>query len=187
MDASMKRLLFLSCFMTMGVLADIAMSPAAAQGRRTVTCESSGNRFTQCPAPWHDARVDRELSSTRCVRGRNWDIHGRNIWVNGGCRATFVASGNDGRERFGGSDGHRPVGDSRRRSRDSGRGGRIVACGSSDNRYRRCDTYVDRGDRVRLMVNDSSTRCVEGRNWGVLRHSIWVDRGCRGRFLVGGR
>ncbi len=56
-----------------------------------------------------------------------------------------------------------------------------VLCGSADNRYQECATPF-RGAAV-LSENLSKTRCIEGQNWGSRRGSIWVDRGCRGRFV----
>ena len=55
-----------------------------------------------------------------------------------------------------------------------------VLCESSNNRYRECRTNF-RG-RAILTQNISSTRCVEGQNWGSRDGLVWVDRGCKGRF-----
>ncbi|HLM53511.1 MAG TPA: DUF3011 domain-containing protein, partial [Pseudoxanthomonas sp.] len=60
---------------------------------------------------------------------------------------------------------------------DSGGG---VVCESNKNRYRECATGF-RGRAV-LIDNFSRTRCVEGDNWGSGNGSVWVDRGCKGRF-----
>jgi hypothetical protein len=60
-----------------------------------------------------------------------------------------------------------------------GSGGTVV-CESNNNRYRQCETGF-RGRAV-LIDNFSRTRCVEGDNWGSGNGSVWVDRGCKGRF-----
>lgn len=56
-----------------------------------------------------------------------------------------------------------------------------ITCSSKDNRRRECDTPF-RG-RAALVENISGTRCIEGRNWGSERGRVWVDNGCRGRFV----
>lgn len=59
-----------------------------------------------------------------------------------------------------------------------------VICSSNDKRYKECRTPF-RG-RARLVENISGTRCVEGRNWGSRQGLVWVDDGCRGRFVDSG-
>ena len=59
-----------------------------------------------------------------------------------------------------------------------------IICSSNDKRYRECRTPF-RG-RARLQQNISSTRCIEGRNWGSRQGLVWVDNGCRGRFIDSG-
>lgn len=60
--------------------------------------------------------------------------------------------------------------------------GAVVTCSSNDNRRSQCGTPF-RGRAV-LVENLSGTRCVEGRNWGSGDGYVWVDRGCRGRFVA---
>lgn len=64
-----------------------------------------------------------------------------------------------------------------------GTGGSVL-CGSEDNRRRTCRTGFS--GRASLSENLSKTRCVEGQNWGSGNGTVWVDRGCRGRFVAGG-
>jgi hypothetical protein len=61
--------------------------------------------------------------------------------------------------------------------------GGSVLCESKDNRRSTCNTGF-RGRAV-LSQNLSSTRCVEGQNWGSGNGVVWVDRGCRARFVQG--
>lgn len=56
-----------------------------------------------------------------------------------------------------------------------------VLCESDNNRYRECRTGF-RGRAV-LTRNLSQTRCIEGQNWGSGNGVVWVDRGCKGRFV----
>ncbi|MFY2765108.1 DUF3011 domain-containing protein [Arenimonas sp. MALMAid1274] len=69
---------------------------------------------------------------------------------------------------------------------DDGRYGSagIVRCESNDDRTRRCN--VDTRGGVRIVQQDSRSPCIEGRTWGYDRRGIWVTRGCRARFEVGG-
>ena len=62
--------------------------------------------------------------------------------------------------------------------------GDSVLCGSKNNRRSTCNTGF-RG-RAALSENLSKTRCVEGQNWGSGNGVVWVDRGCRARFVEGG-
>ncbi len=59
-----------------------------------------------------------------------------------------------------------------------------ITCESSGNQFKEC--RIQTGGRVRLTQNISNTRCVYGRTWGFDWNAIWVDRGCRGRFMVNG-
>lgn len=59
----------------------------------------------------------------------------------------------------------------------------VVTCESRESRRVECDMNT-RGE-VRLMRQLSKTTCIEGRNWGLNRSSIWVEGGCRGVFASG--
>ena len=61
--------------------------------------------------------------------------------------------------------------------------GQTLICSSTDHRRRECRTPF-RGRPV-LVENISRTRCVEGVNFGGGGGTMWVDRGCRGRFAEG--
>lgn len=60
---------------------------------------------------------------------------------------------------------------------------RTVTCESRNYRYRYC--RVDTDNRVRLERQRSSTRCLQGENWGYDARGVWVDRGCAADFRVG--
>jgi len=64
------------------------------------------------------------------------------------------------------------------------RSGQMVYCGSDDGRRHECSVDTSRG--VSLSAQRSETPCVQGRTWGFRKGYIWVDRGCRGDFLVTG-
>ena len=59
-----------------------------------------------------------------------------------------------------------------------------VTCESKDNKQVECDMNT-RGE-VRIVQQLSKTRCVEGQNWGLFKHSVWVNGGCRAVFESGG-
>ena len=61
--------------------------------------------------------------------------------------------------------------------------GQTVTCSSTDNRRRDCRTPFQ--GRPVLVENLSNTRCVDGTNFGGGGGTMWVDRGCRGRFTEG--
>ncbi len=55
-----------------------------------------------------------------------------------------------------------------------------VTCESQDNKYRECRAF---NGRARLDRTLSDAPCIEGRTWGTRNGVVWVDRGCRGRFV----
>ncbi|WP_374604009.1 DUF3011 domain-containing protein [Arenimonas sp.] len=69
---------------------------------------------------------------------------------------------------------------------DGYRGGaQVLRCESIKQRDRYCP--VDTRGGVRIVRQESRADCVLGRTWGYDRGGIWVTRGCRGHFEVGGR
>lgn len=140
----------------LGLLALCVGMPVMAQG--TVVCESKNNGYRECYTGFRGPPVlVRQLSDSGCREGRSWGHRPGAVWVSRGCRAVFE-------EVHGGG----------------GWGGDTVRCESRDGRYTECRTSF-RGP-AELVEQLSSTRCVEGRNWGRTRGGIWVDGGCRGLF-----
>ena len=79
----------------------------------------------------------------------------------------------------------------RRRIRDRQAGrpsrlgkGSLVRCESQANRIERCPADTRKG--VRLARQLSASDCVENLDWGHDDKGIWVARGCRAEFRVGG-
>ena len=66
-----------------------------------------------------------------------------------------------------------------------GQSGGTVSCSSDDGRRHHCDANTRNG--VRLVQQRSDSPCREGESWGFDERGIWVDRGCRADFIVGGR
>lgn len=175
------------------------LGPAAALADE-VTCESKDNRQVECDLDTRgDVRLVRQLSKSPCVEGESWGLFKHSIWVKDGCRGVFASDGGerrDGRDNGGRYDDDRR-GDDRHgdgRGRDDGYGGGYagrgqddsnglpdrVTCESRDNRQVECDMNT-RGN-VRVAQQLSKTACVEGRSWGLNRHSVWVKDGCRAVF-----
>lgn len=131
-----------------------------------VTCESIDNRRQECRIDTSGGVTQtRQLSSTQCVRDRNWGVGRGVVWVSGGCRAEFRSTRGDS------GGGNRPP---------SGGRPAEVTCESQDNRRVECPMLTAGG--VRLLRQLSKTQCVQGRTWGILPRAIWVSGGCRGVF-----
>lgn len=60
-----------------------------------------------------------------------------------------------------------------------------ITCGSKNDSYQACP--VDTSGGVRLSRQLSSQGCWQDDTWGFDRNRIWVDRGCRAEFQVGGQ
>jgi hypothetical protein len=60
-----------------------------------------------------------------------------------------------------------------------------ITCSSNDGRRNWCDIGGRRD--ARLVRQISGSACVRDSTWGVDRRGLWVDRGCRAEFVVGGR
>lgn len=59
--------------------------------RWTVTCSSTGGRFTYCNLPGRgEVEVYKQLSSGACNYGQSWGVEGNRLWVSNGCRAEFA-------------------------------------------------------------------------------------------------
>jgi hypothetical protein len=164
-----RMLLLISLF----VLFLVPLSAVRAQGNGdAVDCASRNYAYTRCDVPWRDARIVRQLSDTQCVRGRNWGIDRRGIWVDGGCAARFVAAGRGG--DYGG--GWRP---------DAGWDRRFaISCASNNYEYNFCGVDLGGGGRAYLERQTSGSPCIEGRTWGANRAGIWVVQGCAGVFTI---
>lgn len=141
-----------------------------------IDCESRNYGYNRCDVPWRDARLVRQLSDTTCVRGRNWGIDRRGIWVDRGCAGRFVPAGggHHGGPGYGGGWRPGPDWDSRF----------SVRCASRDYDYTFCAVDVGRGGRAFLENQISNSACIEGRTWGWNRAGIWVNNGCEGIFTI---
>ena len=58
----------------------------------------------------------------------------------------------------------------------------IVTCESKHKRYNTCP--IKSNTRVTLKQQTSKNDCTQGRTWDYDERSIWVDKGCKGKFEV---
>lgn len=134
-----------------------------------VVCQSSNNRRRTCNKPSNQTvRIERQLSNTRCTQGVNWGQNRSQIWVDNGCSARFVPTGNNWDNGWGGGGNH---------------WNREVVCESRNFRLSQCNWHSNWGF-PQLVQQISQVRCVRDRNWGYNRSRghIWVNDGCAARF-----
>jgi hypothetical protein len=60
-----------------------------------------------------------------------------------------------------------------------------ITCSSNNGKRNWCDIGPSRD--VRLVRQISGSPCVRGDTWGLDNRGLWVDRGCRAEFAIGGR
>lgn len=157
-----------------GLFAEAGFGGSAGRPGEAVRCESIEGGYRECRLGARGrVQLVRQLSDARCVQGRTWGQRGGMVWVNGGCRAEFAASGSGGP-----GGGWSPVG-------PGGAGnaaGRTITCSSEDGRLARCPWDWHLG-RPMLVERLSGARCDEGYSWGMNGPGeIWVSQGCRARF-----
>lgn len=177
----MKVLGLLLGVVTAGLIGVVPEAQARGDGY-IVRCESINDRDNYCPIETGGGvYIERNLSRTACIEGRNWGYDRNGIWVTDGCRADFAVPqgyGNGRGWQYGQGRG-RPYRDEY--NQDYGRGERVI-CESHKNRYAYCDVGGIRN--AELVRQYSSSSCVYRRTWGYDRGGVWVTQGCRAEFLV---
>lgn len=168
--------------------AEVVLPPPPVRGanaEETVSCASNDRKFQRCEVGrWRDAKLVRQDSRADCVRGETWDLDATSLWVKDGCRGTFAEAGRGrGRPPRG---GHGPGGSSPEPSAPATPWDREIrfGCESSDQKYRFCTVDVGRKGWVELEKRESKAECVQDRSWGWNRAGVWVDKGCRAKFVV---
>lgn len=139
--------------------------PASGQ---TITCTSEGGARKYCPVETRgNVQLLKQNSNAPCTHGTSWGFDTHGIWVNKGCSADFVAGVPD-----------HPQVEAAEKKADQ-----RVSCSSNDGRKNYCDVDT-RGAKVQLARQTGPAPCDEGSSWGYDKQGIWVDRGCRGEFVV---
>ena len=129
-----------------------------------IYCASDDRRRNWCPVDTRGGvRLVRKRSDSACVWGDSWGYDRKGVWVDRGCRADFEI----------GQAGWQP--DQKQ----------VIYCASDDMHRNFCN--VNTGEGVRLIRQRSDADCIYNRTWGFERGRIWVDRGCRADFVIGGR
>ncbi|WP_426164758.1 DUF3011 domain-containing protein [Sandarakinorhabdus sp. DWP1-3-1] len=179
-------------FMFAGAAALLAMlgvaGPATAQGTNRIKCESQNYRPASCAiGDAADVRITQVIGG-RC-QGDDWRWDRRAIFVQNGCRAFFdvVQRGGGGGGGYpgGGYPGGGFPGGGYPGGGYPGGGGQqqLVTCESRDYQPARCAADTRGGVRITRLRGG---QCVQGQTWGFDRGGIWVNRGCRADFIVGG-
>lgn len=136
-----------------------------ASGTQVINCSSDDMRRHVCPVnTGGDVRLIRQRSEADCVYGSTWGFDVQGIWVDRGCRADFLIGGNYGQPGGGGQ--------------------QTITCSSDDMNRNVCPADTSGG--VQLIRQFSSADCDFNSTWGYDAQGIWVDRGCRAEFRLGG-
>ncbi|HYM05616.1 MAG TPA: DUF3011 domain-containing protein [Terriglobales bacterium] len=136
----------------------------------TVTCSSDDGERHYCSADTRGGvQLLRQISGSPCELNRTWGYDDRGIWVDRGCRAEFQPGGGS----MGVDYGNPPV------------AARRVTCSSNDDDERK-HCPADTAGGVRLVRQISGSPCELNRTWGYDSRGIWVDKGCRAEFEIGG-
>ena len=158
-----------------GCRADFEIGSSGWSGDRdtqSIYCASEDMASRRCPADTsRGVQLVRQRSEADCIYGRTWGYNDRGIWVDRGCRADFQVGGDKDEDWDDRED--RGFGDVQ-----------TIYCASDDMDRQRC--FADTRSGVRLLRQRSEARCEYGRTWGYDNRGIWVDRGCRADFQVGG-
>ena len=129
-----------------------------------IYCASDDGGRHFCPVRTEmGVRLARQRSQSECILGRTWGYTRRGIWVDQGCRADFdlgATSNNNSSQT------------------------QVISCSSDDMRWHSCQADTSNG--VRLLRQRSEADCLYGSTWGYDDRGIWVDRGCRAEFEIGG-
>jgi hypothetical protein len=131
---------------------------------QTITCSSDDGRRNYCSIDTgRGVRLSRQISGSPCIQNQTWGFDNRGIWVDRGCRAEFSVGGGG-----------------------NWQGGQTITCSSDDGRRNYCNANGAYPRDVTMTRQISGSACIQNQTWGVDNRGIWVDRGCRAEFSVGG-
>ncbi len=132
---------------------------------KKITCASNQYRRSTCDVGGIilQAQLIQQHSRTECIEGVSFGIDQTSIWVDKGCRATFIVDVAPDLDE-----------------------GKTVACASIGNRPKSCAVARMFISGVELIRQDSRAACIEDYSFGFTDKAIWVKHGCRGLFRVYG-
>jgi Protein of unknown function (DUF3011) len=135
-----------------------------------ISCASTEGRYVECAVPFRGAaRLAKQDSKAACTEGQTWGNKPGMVWVNSGCRGTFVDSYSGsgyGQPGYGGGNTS---------------GAYQVQCESPGSSFNSCP-WDNRYGRPVLIQQLSQAVCTENSTWGYDGRVVWVDRGCRAKF-----
>ncbi|MEA2465601.1 MAG: hypothetical protein QOJ98_3348 [Acidobacteriota bacterium] len=141
-----------------------------AAGRNRVICESQKGDRVVCPADTTSGAVlGQQLSKAACVEGDTWgfDSEREIVWVDRGCRGEFLLGGAAPPQK------------------PQVTYGSVILCESENGRRKNCSADTAAGAQLVRQLDDAS--CAYGKEWGYDAKGIWVAKGCRAEFAVGGK
>src|SRR5262249_39054133 len=143
----------------------------------TVRCESANGMYVECrTAALDTVALSRTLNDTSCVLGQTWGYRDNVIWVDRGCRAEFLITPS--------TDTITTTTTVTRAVPATTTNDTLVVCESLNNTRHQCHDKVLGG--VTLVRQMSDNPCIKGQSWGLNQRGIWVDKGCRAEFSIGG-
>jgi len=154
----------LAVSLTFGYAVYSSPGPRPSPQRQIISCSSDDMKRNYCEADVRGGvQLVKQRSDAACVLDRTWGYNDHGIWVDRGCRADFQVGGS-------GPDGGNNVYN--------------IYCASDNGRRNLCPTDTRGG--VQMVRKRSDAACDYGNSWGYNDRGIWVDRGCRADFQIGG-
>jgi hypothetical protein len=144
---------------------------------QTISCSSAATDSERhyCEADTrHGARLVKQTSAVECAEGKTWGWDEEGIWVDQGCAGEFALRKADADA----APEHPPIKDKPATPKEQ-----RISCTSNDGRRNYCDADLQ-GATVQLVRQSGASPCMEGSTWGHDDKQIWVDRGCRGEFVI---
>jgi hypothetical protein len=151
---------------------------AIALSAQTVSCTSAESDAEKhyCEADTrYGAHLVRQTSAAECMEGKTWGWDEQGIWVNKGCGGDFALGKAEANPEA--KPAHPPIPEPAAKKEER------LSCASSDGRRNYCDADL-KGATVKLVRQAGPSQCEENFTWGHDDNGIWVDRGCRGEFVV---
>ncbi len=132
-----------------------------------ISCQSMRNGYKECATGIRgDVRLVNVLSDhSACIENRTWGQRPGTVWVTRGCRAEFASVGRPGP-----------------RDDDKWNSAYGVTCTSTRGNRAECP-WDRRYGRPTVGESYSRNACIEGRTWGYDGGVLWVNDGCRARFI----
>ncbi|HEY0160719.1 MAG TPA: DUF3011 domain-containing protein [Thermoanaerobaculia bacterium] len=133
-------------------------------GRETldalVTCESADGRRKECAADTSGGvQLVGQVGDADCSFNTSWGYDAKGIWVNKGCRADFAVRGKPKQQV------------------------KALVCESTGAR-KACPAETQFG--IALVKQLGEGACILGETWGFDQDGVWVEKGCRAQFALGG-